>query len=436
MKLRIGLLASIGLLPAWLVQSAGAEQRFSQPEFEGGHVIPAFHVPPLPPDVAWQALDVVLMAAALGIGVWLVHWRRSRAGLFVLMLACLGYFGFVRMGCICPIGSIQNVAASLGQAGYHVPVHVVVLFLLPLIVALFFGRVFCGAVCPLGAIQDLMVFGRLKPLPRGLAAGLGLLRYVYLGLGALLAALGAGFIICEYDPFVGFFRLSGPPVMLMSGGALLVLGAFVARPYCRFLCPYGVLLELASRFAWRPVSITPRDCVSCGLCTDACPFDAINTPSRGLPPDGLARGRKSLIRRLLAVPAVLVLCLTLGRVAATSLAQQHPTVQFARELQARATGMAAAPSETAQAFDENGGDPRAVAREAVVITSRFRTGAALLGLFVGAAVCAALLRLGTYRSRTTFVPDQGRCLACTRCYGYCPVKRAKGGRCEPDPTAG
>ena len=35
-------------------------------------------------------------------------------------------------------------------------------------------------------------------------------------------------------------------ILLLLGGAFVVIGMFVGRPYCRFLCPYGALLKLAS----------------------------------------------------------------------------------------------------------------------------------------------------------------------------------------------
>ena len=35
------------------------------------------------------------------------------------------------------------------------------------------------------------------------------------------------------------------------GVAFAILGIFIARPYCRFLCPYGVLLNWTSRFSWK-----------------------------------------------------------------------------------------------------------------------------------------------------------------------------------------
>jgi polyferredoxin len=91
----------------------------------------------------------------------------------------------------------------------------------------------------------------------------------------LFAATGTSFLICRFDPFVSFFRLSGSLTMFIAGAAFLIVGTVVGRPYCRFLCPYGALLNLFSRFSRRNVTVTPDECVVCGLCKNACPFDAI-----------------------------------------------------------------------------------------------------------------------------------------------------------------
>ena len=120
----------------------------------------------------------------------------------------------------------------------------------------------------------------LKPVqvPRRLDQALGLLKYVYLGLAILFAVkpqLTRDFLICRFDPFVGFFRLSGAPHMLAIGGIFLIAGMFVGRPYCRYLCPYGGLLSWCTRLAQRGVTITPDKELDCGLCTGACPYGAI-----------------------------------------------------------------------------------------------------------------------------------------------------------------
>jgi polyferredoxin len=180
---------------------------------------------------------------------------------------------------VCPIGSIQNVAVALTDPGARIPIVVIATFFLPLLVAVFFGRAFCGGVCPLGGAQELVL---LKPLtvPHRLDQALSLLKYVYLGLAiwfAILPFAQREFLICRYDPFIGFFRRTGFAHMFAIGAGFLVLGMFVGRPYCRYLCPYGGLLAWCSRLAGRGVTITPNKELDCGLCANACPYGAISS---------------------------------------------------------------------------------------------------------------------------------------------------------------
>ena len=92
----------------------------SEKTIGGGYVAPQVQHP-RPRAVAWQIADVTLLAVALGVSVWLALWRRRRAGLVAVSVFCLAYFGFYREGCICPIGSTQNVAVALVDPHYAVP---------------------------------------------------------------------------------------------------------------------------------------------------------------------------------------------------------------------------------------------------------------------------------------------------------------------------
>lgn len=243
----------------------------------GGYVTPDVQRP-RPRDYWLQVLDVGLLAGAMAVAVWIVVSRRSRAWAFALTIFSLAYFGFYREGCVCPIGSIQNVSVALTDPTYSIPMVVTAVFFLPLVVAMFFGRAFCGGVCPLGAIQEVVV---LKPVqvPRRIDRALRVLPYAYLAIAVLLAiepAIARDFVICRFDPFIGFFRRDGFAHMLALGGGFLVLGMFVGRPYCRYLCPYGVLLSWCTRLSRRGVTITPGKELDCGLCTAACPYGAID----------------------------------------------------------------------------------------------------------------------------------------------------------------
>lgn len=243
----------------------------------GGYEVPPVQRP-LPRAAWWNAVDAAALVAGLALSTWLVLKRRSRAWALVLTIACLAYFGFYREGCVCPIGAIQNVSVALADASYAIPMVVILFFFAPLLLAFVFGRAFCGGVCPLGGIQELVLLKDVQ-VPRRLDKWLGTLKYVYLLVAIILAvqpAASRDFIICRFDPFVGFFRMTGSGGVLIFGGALLILGTVVGRPYCRYLCPYGALLALVSRFSWRGVSITPSQELDCGLCVEACPYGAID----------------------------------------------------------------------------------------------------------------------------------------------------------------
>lgn len=278
--LAVALLAALAL-PARAAAQAVQYERPVQvaPQQEtigGGYVTPDVQRP-RPRDYWLQILDVVLLAAAMGLSTWFVVALRKRTWSFGLTIAGLAYFGFYRQGCICPIGSIQNVSVALTDPTYSIPMVVTAVFVLPLVVAMFFGRAFCGGVCPLGAIQELVV---LKPIqvPRRVDRTLGWLRYAYLLIAVLLAiepAIARDFVICRFDPFIGFFRRDGFAHMMALGGGFLLVGMFVGRPYCRYLCPYSVLLSWCTRLARRGVTVTPDKELDCGLCTNACPYGAI-----------------------------------------------------------------------------------------------------------------------------------------------------------------
>jgi len=366
--------------------------------------------------------DVVVLLLVLALATYLVLRRRSRGGIILLSIFSLIYFGFFRNGCICSIGAIQNVALSLFDPSYSISLVALLFFIIPLLFSLFFGRVFCAGACPLGAIQDLLI---LKPIevPVWLRKGLGLIPFLYLGLAVLFAATKTDFIICRWDPYVGIFRMDARFVMVVLGIAMLLIGMFVARPYCRFLCPYGVLLNWTSRFSKRHMTITPSSCINCNLCEKSCPFDAINIPQEEV----ASRDRQKDLRKFLIYIVLIPILGGLGAFAGLKshvfLSKANPDVYLAELLISQPELKADPDNIDIQTFLSSGKSMDTLVEEAEAIREQFKTGSWILGAFMGLVIAFSLMDQTIYRRREDYHPNKGNCYSCARCMDYCPVPK-------------
>lgn len=418
-----------------VLAAAGAAQafeRFTPPDFTD-HTLPSTETPPPAPDL-YEYVDLAVLGAALALASYLALSVRRRGAILALSVFSLAYFGFGRQGCVCPIGAIQNVAQALFESGYVLPWTVVAVFVAPLAVTLLFGRTFCAAVCPLGAVQDLVLVRPLR-VPGWLAGGLRLAAYLYLGAAVLFAATGSAFIICQYDPFVGFFRLSGSLNMIVLGVCILLIAMFVGRPYCRFLCPYGVLLGWLSRLSWRHVTITPDECVRCRLCEDSCPFGAIRESNIDRPETDRTAGKGRLVRLLVLLPLLAAAGGGLGWRLRGTLGRMHSTVRLAERIRMEEAGEVKDLTDASEAFRGSGRKIEDLYREEAELLDDFAWGGAALGAFIGLVVGVKLLSLSVRRRRENYEPDRSTCLACGRCFEFCPVEKKRRGGIESSVSA-
>ena len=163
------------------------------------------------------------------------------------------YYGFVRGGCICPVGAAPNAAMGIlwpeacGRATS-------MLFLLPLVAAFFFGRGFCSSACPLGALQHFVSGKRCFNWPSwsSLIPALILFGTVFFALKSMF------FLICFLDPYRIIFAqgrvcvselnemiFNGAPVepFLVFAGNWIAWGVFGLALAASYFIPRVVLQD-------------------------------------------------------------------------------------------------------------------------------------------------------------------------------------------------
>lgn len=416
-RTRVLLIAAAVLLPAALC--GAAEMRFPPPDFQTGYALPDLKNPPS--GTSNGIPDAIILFLALSATTYMVFKARSRRGLFVLSIFSLTYFGFYRTGCICPVGSTQNVMAAVFIPDVGVSIAVLSFFVMPLLFSLFFGRVFCASVCPLGAMQELVAIAPIR-IPPALDRMLGLGRYLYLGLATLGVATGAGFFICRWDPFVGIYRLGHSYGMLLAGAVILTLGVFVARPYCRFLCPYGILLGWMSKFSKWHLDIPPSPCVSCRLCENSCPYNAIDMPTPQHLVEDPKLGKRRIRMIVLASPFIIAIGAVAGYMMHEPLSRMHPTVWKSERIALEDNGAIKGDLLETRTFRAAKKTVPELNTEAMAIREKFKTGGAWLGGFMALIITLKLINFSVVPKRNVYTPAKETCFSCGRCYPYCPVE--------------
>lgn len=123
---------------------------------------------------------------------------------------------------------------------------------LMLIVALaypLFGqsRHYCMWICPLGSAQELL--WRFSPLKRKtsktLQAVLSLIRWIIWTVLMILMVSGIWMEWMDYELFSIFLFQQASWVVIALSALFALLSLFTQRPYCKYLCPTGCLLQAA-----------------------------------------------------------------------------------------------------------------------------------------------------------------------------------------------
>jgi len=227
----------------------------------------------------------VLLNAWLGVQfyLWVRYFERGGVGWQVSRPS--GAEGWL------PIAGLMNLKYFL-STGQVPAVHPAAMYLFGafLLMSMLLKKAFCSWLCPVGTLSEALSslgrrvlnrFGRRNlRLPKAVDIPLRGLKYVLLGffvaiIGTMSAEELLGFMNSPYGlmadvKMLNFFREISLTAAIILG-LLVLLSVLIQNFWCRYLCPYGALLGLASLLS--PVKIR-RDigtCIDCAKCAHACP---------------------------------------------------------------------------------------------------------------------------------------------------------------------
>jgi polyferredoxin len=414
----IGAIKRISAFEPYHIKTSSAQNRFPKPDFESGYVYPEQHFS-IPKEALWAYIDIALLVLLMSFVTWAVIKKQVRWPVILTSVISIAYFGFFRHGCVCSIGAIQNVALGLANHSYTIPLFVLLLFLIPIIFALLFGRVFCAGVCPLGALQEIVNIKNYK-LSKTVTGVLSIFPWIYLGFAVLFAVTNSGFIICRFDPFVGIFRLGGELPLLIFGLLLLIFSVFTGRPFCRFLCPYGVILSLFSKVSFFKIKITKKECIKCQLCHNACPVDAIRPPYENKVKENRSVGVMRILRYLVFLPLMIVIGALVMNIHSSNFSRLNKEVQLYDMVMLNEAQSQKIPSLELQAFYGMGRSIEELEAQVAKIKKDYQVYSTFVGAIFGLIIALTLINLSTKRTRKFYEIDDSNCVACGSCFSYCP----------------
>lgn len=224
----------------------------------------------------------LLWVIAIGIrfGLFVGHFETS--GAIPLMQRPAGVEGFL------PIGALVSFKQWL-LTGVINPVHpaALVILLAAVLMSLVAKKSFCSWLCPVGTLSEAAagagrrLFGRNFRIWRPLDLALRGVKYLLLlffvkliiidmPLQAVVAFLDTPYWAVSDVKMLRFFTAMSATTMAVLA-VLTVLSLIYSNFWCRYLCPYGALLGLASILSPWKIRRNETACTGCGNCSTACP---------------------------------------------------------------------------------------------------------------------------------------------------------------------
>ncbi len=174
-------------------------------------------------------------------------------------------------------GTVKVFKSFVGL--YPDPLIKIAAFIFFIFLAIIGNKLICGWACPFGAIEELVytipVSKSIKKIKIPFWISNSIRAFIFLFMLLILFGIAGdkkGSVIYHYvNPF-NIFNLDFKPIsVLITIIVVLPLSLIIYRPFCQFICPFGLLSWTLEKFSINKVKINHELCTKCGACINACP---------------------------------------------------------------------------------------------------------------------------------------------------------------------
>jgi ferredoxin-type protein NapH len=194
------------------------------------------------------------------------HWKQ-KAGWLLLIISVL--LGFLIFAPVMPYQFEQLVLGNEQAMGGPVIAGVIGLLVL-IILTLIFGRFFCGYICPVGCAQEIAYYVPVKKTDIRK-------KTIFMGIRATFTIIFLMLVFFLSFSLLSFFGIRDFFYLAPTAGAvvfflILLIATKFYRPFCRLICPLGLLFSLATGKGIFKLRRTEA-CITCKKCEKVCPVD-------------------------------------------------------------------------------------------------------------------------------------------------------------------
>jgi len=246
-----------------------------------------------------KVVDAVILGASLILLTILFFFQdilvkypklteRVRLGFLAFTVVWIGFYAQAQLSVVNVLTFFNALVTDFSWDYFLMEPMIFILWCAVAASLIFWGRgAYCGWLCPFGALQELLNrFAKRVRIPQirvpwGLHERLWPIKYlVFLALfGLSFYSLGDAEKLAEIEPFKTSIILKFVrdwPFVLYAG-VLLVIGLFIERFFCRYLCPLGAALAIPGRMRTFDWLKRHKECgTTCQICAHACMVQAIH----------------------------------------------------------------------------------------------------------------------------------------------------------------